>query len=250
MAVSHRTAAAVWGADVAASRITDVTLVRPRSVRLGPRSDDVVLHRSLDLTPDQVIRRHRVPVTEPHRTLVDLGAVVGPDLVEEALNSMISRKLVTAAGVRGALDRLAGPGRTGCGVLRGILERRSVPERRLGRSALESRLLRLCRSAGLPEPVFQHEVFVGGQRRVLDFAFPELRLALEADGFEWHTQPDAFEDDRVRGNALELAGWRVLHFTWTQITRRPQEVIAVIAEALAGLGAPVHLPGAQLHQVG
>ena len=32
----------------------------------------------------------------------------------------------------------------------------------------------------------------------------------------------AFQEDRERGNALELAGWRLLRFTWADVTRQPR----------------------------
>jgi len=41
-----------------------------------------------------------------------------------------------------------------------------------------------------------------------------------------------FQDDRVRGNELELDGWTVLHFTWQQLTRRPDYVLGMLRRAL------------------
>jgi very-short-patch-repair endonuclease len=37
---------------------------------------------------------------------------------------------------------------------------------------------------------------------------------------EHHRSPTSFETDRERDVTLTAAGWRVLRFTWTQITRR------------------------------
>jgi very-short-patch-repair endonuclease len=233
VAVSHRAAAQMWGVDLPGPRTPEVTVGATRSARVAPVSAGTRLHRSVDLTPDQIHFRHGVPLTDPARTLVDLGAVVRPSLVDDALDSMVGRKLVTVAGVRARLERLAARGRSGCGVLRQILDERSGAELTMSRSRLEAKLARLCFGAGLPHPVFQHEVVVGGRKRRLDFAFPELRLAIEVDGYESHSRYDVFEDDRRRANDLELAGWTVLRFTWTQITQHPEYVIAVLAHALA-----------------
>ena len=53
-------------------------------------------------------------------------------------------------------------------------------------------------------------------------------LIVEVDGYAYHHSPTAFETDRERDVNLARGGWRVLRFTWTQITRRP----AWVARAL------------------
>lgn len=45
--------------------------------------------------------------------------------------------------------------------------------------------------------------------------------------------PHAFEDDRRRDADLLLAGYRVLRFTWRQITRDRERVSATVAAALS-----------------
>jgi len=47
-----------------------------------------------------------------------------------------------------------------------------------------------------------------------------VRLVAEADSYAWHRSPSALDDDRERDVALTLAGYRVLRFTWRQVTRR------------------------------
>jgi very-short-patch-repair endonuclease len=65
-----------------------------------------------------------------------------------------------------------------------------------------------------------------------DLAFPGCRLAVEVDGWAWHIDPDRFQRDRARQNALVLAGWTVLRFTWSDVTERPDRVVAQIRRAL------------------
>lgn len=63
----------------------------------------------------------------------------------------------------------------------------------------------------------------------LDVAFPELKVALEIDGWEFHGKVKAdFERTWRRHNALVAAGWCVLHITWQQLTEEPKWVIAKI----------------------
>ncbi len=60
----------------------------------------------------------------------------------------------------------------------------------------------------------------GGTRTcVIDFAWPELRLACEIDGRAFHSDFASFQRDRERQNHLIHAGWTVLRFTWDDIVR-------------------------------
>jgi very-short-patch-repair endonuclease len=43
---------------------------------------------------------------------------------------------------------------------------------------------------------------------------------------------EAFENDRLRDNAAQLAGWRILRFTWEEITNSPERVVSTVARAL------------------
>jgi very-short-patch-repair endonuclease len=56
---------------------------------------------------------------------------------------------------------------------------------------------------------------------------------VEIDGWAYHTTPDQFRADRQRQNRLVAAGWRVLRFTWHDVTERPADVVATIATLLA-----------------
>ena len=80
--------------------------------------------------------------------------------------------------------------------------------------------------------MFQYPIAIDGQRRRIDFAYPELRLAIEVDGWEHHLQFDQWQDDHVRQNDLVNRGWVVIRFTWTQVVEDPGYVADVIARAL------------------
>ena len=67
----------------------------------------------------------------------------------------------------------------------------------------------------------------------LDFAFPELKICIEVDGYEAHSGRAAFTRDRRRQNTLELDGWLVLRFTWHQIVHEPEWVLAQVRAAIA-----------------
>lgn len=59
-------------------------------------------------------------------------------------------------------------------------------------------------------------------------AFPHWKLAVEVDGWAFHSGVDRFRADRRKQNALTLAGWTVVRFTWTDLVERPDYVVAVI----------------------
>jgi very-short-patch-repair endonuclease len=47
----------------------------------------------------------------------------------------------------------------------------------------------------------------------IDLAYPDVKLAIELDGWEFHGGRTAFDADRARANDLVLAGWTVVRFT-------------------------------------
>jgi G:T-mismatch repair DNA endonuclease (very short patch repair protein) len=102
----------------------------------------------------------------------------------------------------------------------------------LAESPQESRLRLLLHRAGLPAPIAQFRIFDdGGFLARVDFAYPELRLAIEYDGL-WHAEPGQFAKDRRRLNRLSAAGWRVIFVTAADL-RHPDRLIARLAAELA-----------------
>ena len=55
----------------------------------------------------------------------------------------------------------------------------------------------------------------------------------EVDGFAFHTDPETFERDRRKQNALVLAGYQVLRFTWLDLTEYPERVLALVQRAIS-----------------
>lgn len=66
----------------------------------------------------------------------------------------------------------------------------------------------------------------------IDIAFPAVRLAVEIDGWAFHSDTERFHRDRRKQNALVGAGWTVLRFTWRDIRDRPQDTVARIRAAV------------------
>ena len=220
---SHRSAAALWAFRSVEADAPEITVPGTRR----PELQGVLVHRTDRLDGVDASRRVRIPVTSPARTLLDLGAVVPAEVVEAALEDALMRRLVSFELVRRTIERLGGPGRNGAGVLRRLVEERD-PATAPTQSVLEDTLLRVLRRGGLPEPVPQYEV--GGVR--LDFAFPHLRLGVEADSRIWHGGRRDVQRNSDKANLLVARGWRVLHFTWGDVRRRPEYVVDAVAREL------------------
>ena len=100
----------------------------------------------------------------------------------------------------------------------------------------------LCRvlivQRGLPIPETQLVVRQAGRfiGRV-DFAWPDQRLIVETDGFAFHSDRASYRKDRRRGNALQLAGWVVLRFSWEDVVHDPDYVIESISALIEELRA-------------
>lgn len=213
-AVSHRSAAHEWGL----AEFPDVVeIVTPRPK--WPRLKGVRVHRSNDLLPNHVTVRHGIPITKPLRTLVDLGQSA-PWAVADALELGLADRLFTMKAVDAALEEFSRKGRTGIGVLRRIVDARAL-ERGIPDGLLEPRFARLVRRAGLPMPDFQ--VWVAPGIRV-DFAYVDLKIVIEVDGFGSRRRPAELDAHNARQNELVLLGWTILRFTWKQVIRQPEVV--------------------------
>jgi very-short-patch-repair endonuclease len=174
-------------------------------------------------------RRHRgMAVTTVSRTLLDLAPELGPDQLTRIYNEARLARLLHERDLADLVDRSAG--RPGTPRLRTVLGAgRAGPTR----SAAEDRMLRLIRAARLPTP--QVNARIAGVE--VDLLWRAQRLVAEVDGFAFHSSRAAFERDRRRDAALAGAGLRVLRFSWRQLEREPQSVVAALATGLA-LGSP------------
>ena len=226
---SHRTAAALWGLEGIASNVVELSTTR----RI--RHPGVLVHFAAIARADQS-RVGSIPVTGVTRTLFDLGAVTGPEGVELALDDALRRKMTSLRVLRQRLEDLGGRGRRGAGILRSLLEDRD-PRKAPPESVLEARLLRCIRQSRLPEPARQFEVRDRGKLFArVDFAYPDVRLAIEADGYRYHSGRVAWQRDLERRNSLTSLGWRVIHVTWNDVVSGGERILAEIRQALGNPG--------------
>lgn len=243
--ISHRSAAVLLGI-FESGRLVEVTT--PRTDRRTCAG--VIVHRSVELPRADVTTVHAIPVTTPVRTLIDLASVLEPDALEEALDAALRMKLLAVARLRWRLDAIGGSGRHGTSDLRSLLAARA-PATANAQSPLETRVARMLRQAGLPDPVKQFEIRDSARLiAIVDFAYPDRLVAIEADSYRWHTGRRRFDHDLARRNALTALGWRVIHVTSTDLAARRDGVLAEIRRAMdasrgdvAGVGPGRTEPG-------
>jgi very-short-patch-repair endonuclease len=96
----------------------------------------------------------------------------------------------------------------------------------------ERRLHRLLSGAGVTGWTPNHAVVIRGRTFRIDVAFRARKIAIEIDGFAYHSDRSRYQQDRSRQNLLVLDGWTVLRFTWEDVTDRPGQVLAAILAAL------------------
>jgi very-short-patch-repair endonuclease len=229
---SFRTAATLWSLE--GLRRRDRVEITVRSERRA-RLPGITVHDSMIMPAHHVARRDGIPVTSVARTLCDLTACCSASIVGRAIDDGLRRRLVTLHQLERAYHDLAHRGRRRSRTMRGLLEQRlAVPDS--GDSDPEVTLYRWIAEAGLPVPVMQHRVAIGARTYHIDLAYPDLKIGIEYDGFDWHRPRSAFDADRARQNLLEIHHWLVLRYTSAATS---SDVVGEVTEAIT---ARTHVP--------
>lgn len=224
-AISHHAAAALWGFARYPEGPLELTLTRFSRAPAG-----VVLHQVDVLEPRALASLDRLRVTTVERTLLDLASCDPAEQVRAACDEAMRRKWTNAERLSVAIER--------AGRRPGLALVRALVDGYLGgqgptESELEAHVVELLEACGLPAPIRQARVVVGGRVRRLDFRIPGSRVVIEADGYAWHSSPEAFERDRQRNNALIARGFRVLHWTWRALCDEPHALVAQLHAVLS-----------------
>ncbi len=187
------------------------------------------MHASLTLDPRDVERRDGIPCTTVARTLLDLAEALNGRGLERAIEQAEVLRLFDRRRIDDVLNRAVG--RRGASRLHGLLNSNVEPA--LTESELEEAFLELCRNQGLPRPEVAVWIATSEGRLKADFLWRVQSLVVETDGYAFHGHRRAFERDHRRDVLLQLAGWKVRRFTWSQITANAPLVAATVRAALA-----------------
>jgi predicted transcriptional regulator of viral defense system len=235
-AVSHRSAAFLHGLVPVAPEPLEVVV--PYGSAWAGLSRVARVHRvQKPLAGGEVVSIDGLRVTSLPRTLADLAGPLAPGALAEVVDramrlrpSDASRTWLAQAIEEAVRDRRGAP-KLRAAVAPWIADRHGA---RQLQSVLEAQVLRVLLAADMPAPLCQHEVVLpGGVHYFLDFAWPAARVALEVDGYAFHSDRRAFDKDRSRGNRLLVAGWQILHTTAGEIRSHPQSLVTALRDTLA-----------------
>jgi hypothetical protein len=227
--VSGPTAAALHGFD--GFRLKPpyhVTVIRGRNVQRAHHR----IHTTIELPLIDRATVAGLPTMSPARTLIDMARFVTPVQLTAALDSALRDGLTSEELLHRRIVDLRSRGRYGIPKLIAVIE--GCEASRGGHSWLERRFLELCAAHGLPRPATQ-QVLARTRDRVVrvDCRFPGTRVIVELLGYRWHRTTEQLARDAERMNALVLDGLLPMQFSYDQVTRDPEWVIAQTREALA-----------------
>lgn len=228
---SHRTAAWLHGLD-GFGPPTRIEVLVPKGRRVA--NDLAIVHQTTNLGPDDIVTVDGIPSTSIARTILGLAALVPAEVPREALVGAVE----VAVRQRKASDRWLWwlleerrcRGRNGVGVMEDVLAQRA----RLGptESWLERETLRVLAAAGLPAPTVQRRVRDRGRfvSRV-DLVYDAAKVAIEVEGKD-HLTPEQHRIDARQRNELQLLGYTILTFTYTDVVGDPSRVVRTVRRAL------------------
>ena len=212
----------------------DVARQHPRSKPLAIEIESiaffpVTIHRC-GSRPDPTLTVDGIPCADAARTLIDIAPALALDDLEDAFERARRLGLVSTEALARRFEVIGGRGRPGTPKVRALLanSRPNALE-----SKLEGKAWRMLRGSRIQEPVRQLWVKPpSGQRCRIDFAWPDLLVAFETEGFEWHGTRARWKRDRIRTAALERLGWRIVVASWDDVVKAPTATLERIAMAL------------------
>jgi hypothetical protein len=202
-ALSHLGALALWGFARTWPDTLDVI------VGMDRRPNGITTHRIRNLLPRDTTVQLGIAVTSPARTVLDCAPLLEPKQRQRTVNDALHGPFLTHRRLADVRARF--PIHPGARLLDAFLDGRNPT-----RSTFEDDFLAFCDRHHLPEPLVN--VRVAGH--IVDALFPEHRLIVELDGWEFHSDREAFETDRNRDADTLEAGYGTLRVTWDRLHDR------------------------------
>jgi very-short-patch-repair endonuclease len=225
---SHRSGLLLHRIAGATDRVVEMTITR-KSTSPDP---NMILHYSSRDPVNYSRVRQSLPVTSVPRTMLDVASVLRPWHLELAVDDALRQRSTSVPELWAMLEQFGGRGCTGTKALRRLLDERTDGRAR-SQSEFEIVTDELLRTSSLPPYFRQFEVMTKiGRPALIDFAWPEAKLGVEADSYKWHSGRQQWQNDMERQNALAEIGWLLLRFSWWDVTRRPNYVLDTIATTL------------------
>jgi hypothetical protein len=204
-ALSHSSALSLWGFVSEWERELHVSSPKQR------RRPGITTHEVSGLTRADIRTHLGIRVTSPARTFLDCAVDLGPHRLPRLMADARRKGYLHLAQLADVVDRFyRHPGRVPVLEALGGLQQPT-------RSELEKAFLAFCQRYGLPQPVVNSHP----GRRESDMLFAAERVIVELDGWEFHRDKYAFEDDRDRDAELLAAGYVTVRITWERLLSNP-----------------------------
>lgn len=208
------TAAAAYGFDT--EDVVELHVLNPDSHQLR-KSDGLFVHRREGAPITEINGR---PATTPSWTAVEVARSLRRPRALATLDAALRSGTCDVRQLRAAAAQQAG--RRGIVVLREL-----IPFARAeAESPMESEARLVMIDGGVPPDALQYEI-VDHYGRVwrVDFAWPDQKVAVEYDGFDWHSDQKSFRRDRQKRAALQEVGWVVVSIVVDDVRQRPWDML-------------------------
>jgi Protein of unknown function (DUF559) len=198
--------------------------------RAGRGLSGITAHRG-EIDPRDLRVVDGIRCTSADLVLIDLAPTIEEAELEVILVAAESRGLLKRERLRELISERHGRP----GIPR--LERLLRLEPAIVRSDPEALMLPIARMAGVERPKVNLPILVPSSEKplIVDYAWPELRMVVEADSQRFHGDWERAKADRERDQLLALAGWRCHRFTRDRFDE-PEWMAARLA-SLAALSA-------------
>ena len=219
--LSHLSAAMTYGWPVKTPPdLPWVTVRRKRHLDTSGRVGLNVVWR--DLAADDM--HHGV--TAPLRTVLDCAMRLPFDEGLAVADSALRSGLVRPHELSDAASALRGIGGPKARAVAAVADAQAA-------NPFESVLRAICLSIPGLDVRPQVQIAGDGIWAVVDLADEQLRLVIEAEGFEFHGTRGGLVRDCRRYTEIAVLGWTVLRFTWEDVMLRPAWVRWAITAWLA-----------------
>jgi very-short-patch-repair endonuclease len=192
------------------------------TARTQRRIEGVTTHRSRRGERTDATIFKGIPVTTVPRTLVDLSSMLSVDALARACHEAGVRYRTSPAAVEAVLAHR--PNNPGAKKLRRVIR----GDVHVTLSKLEARFLELLRTEGLPPPVTNRPA--GGRR--VDCRWPDHRLTVELDGYQFHNSRHSWEQDRRREREARARGDDFRRYTYGDVLEHPRAMLDELGDRL------------------
>jgi hypothetical protein len=209
-ALSHSSAMTLWGLWKRWDEPFEVSVAGDR------RPKGIHVHRVAGLLRRDVQTEQGIRVTSPARALLDCAPRMPRKSLTRRVNEALRAELVARADLADVVARF--PLHPGTPLVRPHAQTDLNPTR----SPFEDEFLEFCERYNLPTPRVNFTLH-GFE---VDAYFEEAKLVVELDGWPFHNDREAFEDDRERDATMLLHGIVTIRITRRRLRHQPEREAA------------------------